>query len=145
MPRLRSCWGVSIAGLGSWRRDEALWPSQLDKAGVTTRVARLPTSLNLWTLFECDSPIDLRLKSGLAHLSDSHYIFYMTQVAELIKEASKLDLLDRAELVSSLLEDLDPSPHYVTDEEALQRLDDLKSGRVQGMPEDEFWKACGRR
>ena len=69
----------------------------------------------------------------------------MSQVAALIKEASKLDLLDRAELVSSLLEDLDPSPHYVTDEEALQRLDDLKSGRVQGMPEDEFWKACGRR
>lgn len=69
----------------------------------------------------------------------------MSQVAELIREASKLDLLDRAELVSSLLEDLDPHPHCVSDEEALQRLQDLKSGRVKGLSEDEFWKACGRR
>ncbi len=68
----------------------------------------------------------------------------MSQVAELLKEASKLDLLDRAELVSSLLEDLDSSPHYVSDEEAVQRLQDLKSGKVKGLSEDEFWKACGR-
>ena len=68
----------------------------------------------------------------------------MSQVAELLKEASKLDRLDRAELISSLLEEIDPSPHYVTDEEALQRLQDLKSGRVKGLSEAEFWKACGR-
>lgn len=69
----------------------------------------------------------------------------MSQVAELIREASKLDLLDRAELVSSLLEDLDPSPHYVSDVEALQRLQDLKPGSVKGLSESEFWKACGRQ
>ncbi|MCU0779730.1 MAG: hypothetical protein MUF04_01360 [Akkermansiaceae bacterium] len=69
----------------------------------------------------------------------------MSQVAELIKEASKLDLLDRAELVASLLEDLDSSPHYVSDEEALSRLQDLKSGGVKGLSEGDFWKACGRR
>lgn len=69
----------------------------------------------------------------------------MSKVAELIQEASKLDLLDRAELVTSLLEDLAPNPHYVSDEEALQRLQDLKSGRVKGLSDDEFWKACGRR
>jgi hypothetical protein len=68
----------------------------------------------------------------------------MTQVAELIKEASKLNLIDRAELVSSLLEDLDPLPHYISDEEARQRLDDLKAGRVIGLTEEDFWKACGR-
>lgn len=68
----------------------------------------------------------------------------MSQVAELLKEASKLDRMDRAELISSLLEDLDPNPHYVTDEEAMQRLEDLKSGRVKGLSEEEFWKACGR-
>lgn len=68
----------------------------------------------------------------------------MSQVANLLKEASKLDRLDRTELVSSLLEDLDPLPHYVTDEEAASRLADLKEGRVQGLTEDEFWKACGR-
>ncbi len=68
----------------------------------------------------------------------------MSDVAELIKEAAKLDRSERAELISSLLEDLDPNPHYVTDEEALQRLDDLKSGRVKGLSEEEFWRACGR-
>lgn len=68
----------------------------------------------------------------------------MSHVADLLKEASKLDLPARAELISSLLEDLDPSPHYVSDEEALQRLQELKSGAVKGLSEEEFWKACGR-
>ena len=68
----------------------------------------------------------------------------MSQVAELIKEAAKLGPLDRAELVSSLLEDLDASPHHVSDEEALRRLEDLKSGKVKGLSESDFWKACGR-
>ena len=69
----------------------------------------------------------------------------MTQVAELLKEASKLALPERAELVSSLLEDLDPKPHYVSDEEVLERLEELKSGKVQGLSKEEFWKACGRQ
>lgn len=68
----------------------------------------------------------------------------MSHVAELLKEASKLNRMDRAELVSSLLEDLDSNPHYLTDEEATQRLEDLKSGKVKGLSEEEFWKACGR-
>jgi len=68
----------------------------------------------------------------------------MTQVATLLKEASKLDLSDRVELVSSLLEDLDPDPHYVSDEEVFQRLQELKSGKVAGLSKEEFWKACGR-
>ena len=68
----------------------------------------------------------------------------MSQVAQLINQASTLDSVDRLELVSSLLEDLDPSPHYVSDEEALKRRDDLLSGKVTGLNEDEFWKACGR-
>ena len=68
----------------------------------------------------------------------------MPHVAELLKEASKLDRFDRAELVSSLLEDLESSPHYVTDEEAMSRVDELKSGKVIGLTEEEFWTACGR-
>lgn len=62
----------------------------------------------------------------------------------MLMEAGKLDPLDRAELVSTLLEDLDPSPHWVSDEEALARLEELKSGKVKGLSEAEFWKACGR-
>jgi hypothetical protein len=68
----------------------------------------------------------------------------MTQVTALLKEASKLDLTERAELVSSLLEDLDPEPHYVSDEEVLERFEELKSGKVKGLTKEEFWKACGR-
>ena len=68
----------------------------------------------------------------------------MTQVAELLKEASKLNLADRTELVSSLLEDLDSSPHCVSDEEAMRRLRELKVGTIKGLSEEEFWKACGR-
>ncbi len=68
----------------------------------------------------------------------------MSNVAVLLKEASKLNRLDRVELISSLLEDFDPTPHYVSDEEAMRRLDDLKSGKVDGLSEEEFWKACGR-
>ncbi|MES2658387.1 MAG: addiction module protein [Verrucomicrobiota bacterium] len=69
----------------------------------------------------------------------------MSDVAELLKKASKLDRVDREELISSLLEDLDQNPHHVSDEEALRRLEDLKSGKVKGLSEEEFWKACGRR
>ena len=68
----------------------------------------------------------------------------MSQVADLLKEASKLDLPGRTELVSSLLEDLDARPHYVSDEEALRRVEELRSGRVKGLSEEEFWQACGR-
>ena len=68
----------------------------------------------------------------------------MTQVTALLKEASKLDLPERAELVSSLLEDLDPEPHYVSDGGGLERLEELRSGKVKGLSQEEFWKACGR-
>jgi hypothetical protein len=68
----------------------------------------------------------------------------MSHVTSLLKEACKLDPLDRVELVASLLEDLDPSPHWVSDEEALYRLEELKSGKVKGLSEEEFWKSCGR-
>lgn len=72
------------------------------------------------------------------------YSVSMTKVATLLKEASKLDLQGRAELVSSLLEDLDPEPHYISDEEVLRRHAELKSGEVEGLSQEAFWKACGR-
>jgi hypothetical protein len=68
----------------------------------------------------------------------------MSQVAALIKEASKLNAFDRVELVSSLLEDLDPTPHWVSNEEAHQRFAELRSGSVPSLSEKEFWEACGR-
>lgn len=68
----------------------------------------------------------------------------MSKVAELLEEASKLDRTDRGKLILSLLEDLDSNPHCVSDEDARRRLEDLKSGRVKGLSEKDFWIACGR-
>ncbi len=88
---------------------------------------------------------DVVQKLFVGIIPEIYYSKPITQVAELLKEASKLDLPDRAELVSSLLEDLDPQPHYVSDEEVFERLEELKSGKVQGPSKEEFWKACGRQ
>jgi len=93
----------------------------------------------VWVILAFD-----RRNSALADGDVLCHFTRMSDVAELLKEASKLDRTDRAELISSLLEDFDPNPHYVSDEEAKQRLEDLKSGRVKGLSEEEFWKACGR-
>ena len=95
------------------------------------------------TRWSTGSPLDGR-QINTGGCRNFCYSSPMSQVAELIKEAAKLDPVDRAELVSSLLEDLDPNPHWVTDEEALGRLEDLKSGSVKGLSEEDFWKACGR-
>lgn len=73
-----------------------------------------------------------------------NYHEYLKQVTALLKEASKLDLSERAELVSLLLEDLEPKPNYVSDEEVFERLEELKSGKVKGLTNEEFWQACGR-
>ena len=43
-----------------------------------------------------------------------------------------------------LLEDLDDTPHTVSDEEVLRRRDELASGAVTGLSLDEFRKACER-
>lgn len=68
----------------------------------------------------------------------------MPQGAQLLKEASQLDITDKTELVSSLLEELSPSLHYVSDEEAIERRDELLQGNEKGLTEQEFWRACGR-
>jgi hypothetical protein len=68
----------------------------------------------------------------------------MPEVADILKEASQLDLTEKTELVSSLLEELSPSPHHVSDDGALKRKDELLEGKVKGLSDEEFWKACGR-
>ncbi len=55
----------------------------------------------------------------------------MAQVTDLLKKASELDLADKTELISSLLEDLSPVRQHVSDEEAIQRRDELLRGEVE--------------
>lgn len=68
----------------------------------------------------------------------------MTTVSEILEHASKLDRIDRVKLVSSLLEDLEPQPHDVSNDEVLRRRDELKNGGTTGKSEEEFWPKCGR-
>ncbi|WP_369335607.1 addiction module protein [Luteolibacter arcticus] len=68
----------------------------------------------------------------------------MSQVSEIRQAASKLSIQERAELAVFLLEDLDDSPHSVSDEEVLRRRDEMASGAVTGLTMEEFRKACGR-
>ena len=69
----------------------------------------------------------------------------MLDLADLINAASKLDRSERAALISSLLENLETSPHHVTDDEALDRLESLKSGKTKGLTDEQFWAACPPR
>lgn len=69
----------------------------------------------------------------------------MSTVPEILQAAAMLDPHDRAALVASLLEDLDAAPHYVSDDEALRRRNEVRGGTVEGLTEEEFWRACGRR
>ena len=68
----------------------------------------------------------------------------MVTVASILDDASRIDYSQRVELISALMEDLDPSPHHVSDQEGHQRLEELRSGAAQPLGEEEFWKACGR-
>lgn len=68
----------------------------------------------------------------------------METIEAILEEASSLNYDKRVVLVSSLLEDLNPIEHDVSDEEALDRLSELKTGKVKGLSESEFWEACGR-
>ncbi len=68
----------------------------------------------------------------------------MTQLAELRDAAIRLEESDRAELAAFLLGSLDAGHHFVADEEAVRRRDELDSGAVEGISRDEFNRLCDR-
>ena len=68
----------------------------------------------------------------------------MATVSELLKHAAALDHLDRVELVATLLEQLEPLAHEVSDADARKRLQELRDGTVASLSEQDFWVACGR-
>ncbi len=70
---------------------------------------------------------------------------------KLIAEAALLPVEERARVVDSLLQSLDPSESGIDDSwsrEALKRLDELRSGRVDAVPGqkvfDRIWKRLDR-
>ncbi len=68
----------------------------------------------------------------------------MTEIAQLREAVSQLSPPDRAELAAFILGGLDEAHHWVDDEEAMRRRDELESGEVKGLTVEEFRKACGR-
>jgi len=67
----------------------------------------------------------------------------MSTVTEISAALRRLPTDERLSLLHEFAEELG-SAWDSSDKEAIQRLDDLKSGQVQGLSEEEFWKACGR-
>ncbi len=68
----------------------------------------------------------------------------MTHVSEIRNAAIALDTSDRAELAVFLLGSLEETHHWVDDEEAIRRRDELDSGAVEGISREEFNRRCGR-
>ncbi len=68
----------------------------------------------------------------------------MTETAQLRDAVSRLSPPDRADLAAFLLNSLEGTPPWVSDEEVLQRKAEMDSGAVKGLTLAEFRAACGR-
>ena len=68
----------------------------------------------------------------------------MTDIAQLREAATNLSTSHRAELAVFLLGTLEGTHHWVEDEEATHRRDELDSGDVKALTREEFNQACGR-
>lgn len=67
----------------------------------------------------------------------------MSQILELRKAASALSTQERAELAAFLLGSLDEVHHWVDDDEAARRSEEMDAGNVRGLTREEFNRACG--
>lgn len=68
--------------------------------------------------------------------------------AELITEAASLPLEERARLVDSLLQTLNPADESITAKwliVAKRRLDEMRTGRVEAIPGDVVFEKVRRR
>ncbi|MBI1784447.1 addiction module protein [Candidatus Sumerlaeota bacterium] len=72
----------------------------------------------------------------------------MVTTEEIIREAEKLPPLERVRIVDSILKTLNPSDAE-TDrlwiKEAIRRRDEMRSGQVQAIPEEEVFAKVARR
>ena len=68
----------------------------------------------------------------------------MSEVAQLKETASRLSVVERAELADFLLDGLDGTHHWVDDHEVMRRCQELDSGEVSALTLEEFKQACGR-
>ena len=68
----------------------------------------------------------------------------MSEVAQLKETASRLSVVERAELADFLLDGLDGTHHWVDDDEVMRRRQELDSGEINALTLEEFKLACGR-
>jgi hypothetical protein len=59
-------------------------------------------------------------------------------VQQLCEEAHKLTELEKNELISRLLDDLGKPGYDVSDDEVIQRVEEMKSGEVEDISEDDL-------
>jgi hypothetical protein len=67
----------------------------------------------------------------------------MSQILEIRKAAGALSTQERAELAAFLLGSLDEVHHWVDDDDASLRSEELDSGKISGLTREEFNRACG--
>ncbi len=68
----------------------------------------------------------------------------MIAIETLREEAARLPLEDRAAFAAYVLQTLPPPDFQVTDEEVAERLDELKSGKVQGLTTEQLFSEVAR-
>lgn len=68
----------------------------------------------------------------------------MIAIETLREEAARLSLKDRAAFAAYVLQTLPPPDFQVTDEEVAERLDELKSGKVQGLTTEQLFSETDR-
>jgi hypothetical protein len=68
----------------------------------------------------------------------------MSEVAQLKETASRLSVVERAELADFLLDGLDGTHHWVDHDEVMRRRQELDSGEINALTLEEFKQACGR-
>jgi hypothetical protein len=68
----------------------------------------------------------------------------MEGIVEIRETAARLSTPERAELAVFLLSSLDDTHHWVDDEEVQRRSQELESGEVQALTQEEFMRAVGR-
>ncbi len=68
----------------------------------------------------------------------------MIAIETLREEAARLSLKDRAAFAAYVLQTLPPPDFQVTDEEVAERLDELKSGKVQGLTTEQLFSEVAR-
>ena len=69
----------------------------------------------------------------------------MVTLSEIQRQADELSPEDREGLLSYLIQRLDGGPQGIDDAEVLRREEEMNSGQVEALSQDDFLQQVGRR